>query len=314
MSVQGQEGISVVVPFLNEEETISLFCETIDAYAVKLDFPVELVFVNDGSTDQSVQILENYQFQNIEKAKLINLSQNYGSHAATRAGITQSFYPICFWMGVDLQEPLEILMIAHQKICEEHFEAVYFEKKTVKISTINRIFSKTYSNLMRKYAVARYSSNGVNTIAFGKKIKEVLNENIEANSSLVLQIMNLGFRYDTVNLDYRERAAGVSKWTLTKKIKLFIDSFVAFSFMPIRMVSIVGILMFAIGAVVGVMTIINKIINPNVPIGYSTIISILALGFGITNISLGIIAEYLWRTFDAARKRPVFIISDTIDL
>lgn len=314
MSVQGQEGISVVVPFLNEEETIPIFCETIDAYVAKLDFPVELVFVNDGSTDESVQILENYQFQHIEKAKLINLSQNYGSHAATRAGITQSFYPICLWMGVDLQEPLEILLIAHQKICEEHFEVVYFEKKTVKISTINRMFSKTYSNLMKKYAVARYSSNGVNTIAFGKKIKEVLNENIEANSSLVLQIMNSGFRYDTVNLDYSERTAGVSKWTLSKKIKLFIDSFVAFSFMPIRMVSIAGILMFVIGVVVGVMTIINKIINPNVPIGYSTIISILALGFGITNISLGIIAEYLWRTFDAARKRPVFIISDTIDL
>ena len=97
-------------------------------------------------------------------------------------------------------------------------------------------------------------------------------------------------------------------------LKLFIDSFVAFSFMPIRLVSIIGIVMFVLGLVLGIFTIVNKIINPAVPIGYSTLAAIMALGFGITNISLGIIAEYLWRAYDAARKRPVFIISDIMDL
>ena len=88
--------------------------------------------------------------------------------------------------------------------------------------------------------------------------------------------------------------------------------FVAFSFMPIRLVSIIGGIIFIVGLVIGLETIINKIFNPSVPSGYSTLVSILALGFGITNISLGIIAEYLWRAYDAARKRPVFIISDEI--
>ena len=84
--------------------------------------------------------------------------------------------------------------------------------------------------------------------------------------------------------------------------------------MPIRLVSVVGILMFMVGIVIGILTIINKLVEPSVPVGYSTLASIMALGFGITNISLGIIAEYLWRAYDAARKRPAFIISDVIDV
>ena len=130
----------------------------------------------------------------------------------------------------------------------------------------------------------------------------------------MLQIMDAGFRYIIMPLDFNERSAGVSKWTLSKKIKLFIDSFVAFSFMPIRLVSIIGIVMLMAGFLVGLITIINKIVNPLVPIGYSTLIGVMSIGFGITNISLGIIAEYLWRAYDAARKRPAFIVSEIFDL
>ena len=92
-----------------------------------------------------------------------------------------------------------------------------------------------------------------------------------------------------------------------------IDSFVAFSFAPIRMVSILGMIMLFLGVVVGIVTIVTKILN-DTPAGYATLASLIALGFGITNISLGIIAEYLWRALDAARQRPVFIISEIKDL
>ena len=308
------EGVSVVAPFLNEEKSLVYFCRTLDDYAGTLNFPVEIVFVNDGSTDESIRVVQEYSFQHIGKVRLLNLSKNYGSHAAVRAGITKCYYDICTWLGTDLQEPLEILPIAYEKIHSGEYEAVYFEKRTVKVSKFNRLFSKIYSHLMKKYAVKEYSSDGTATIAFGKKIKEVLNNNIESNSSLMLQIIDSGFHYVTVPLDYHERTIGVSKWTLAKKIKLFIDSFVAFSFMPIRMVSIIGCIMFIIGLLIGVGSVINKLQNPSAPLGYTTIVSVLALGFGITNISLGIIAEYLWRTYDAARKRPVFIISDDINL
>lgn len=312
MSNHYSGGMSVIVPFLNEEEGITLFCETFDKFAASLPFDIEVVFVNDGSTDASVEKIRQYTFVHIRKAVIVDLSRNYGSHAAIRAGLTKASYGICTWLGSDLQEPLELIPLSYQKIVEEGYDAVYVEKKSVGVSTINRFFSKTYSKMMQKYAVANYSSGGTSTIVFNSKIKQHLNENIEGNSSIMLQIMDAGFKPYCVALDYSARAAGTSKWTLAKKIKLLIDSFVAFSFMPIRLVSIVGAAMFLMGLVIGIVTIVNRLLNPMVPVGYSTLASIMALGFGITNISLGIIAEYLWRTYDAARKRPVFIISDEI--
>lgn len=312
--VRNKEGMSLIIPFLNEEQGIELFCKTIDEYIASLDFDVELVFVDDGSTDKSVDIIKEYIFDNVKVIKILKLSKNFGSHAAIRAGLTKATYDICTWLGSDLQEPLELIPLSYKKISEEGYDAVYIEKKSIVVSKSNRLFSKIYSFLMQKYAVKNYASGGTSTIVFNKKIKDYLNANIESNSSIMLQIMDAGFRFYNVALDYNERSAGKSKWTLSKKIKLFIDSFVSFSFMPIRMVSIIGVIIFLIGIVVGVITIINKIINPDVPVGYSTLASIMALGFGVTNISLGIIAEYLWRTYDSARKRPVFIVSEELEL
>lgn len=304
-----ERGMSVVVPYLNEEEGILRFCTEIDEYAEKLSFPLEIVFVDDGSTDSTSKKIKSYSFKYICSVKEVTFSKNFGSHAAIRAGVLHSTYDICTWMGSDLQEPMEFLNLSYDKIMEG-YDSVYVEKNSIKVSGMNRRFSKIYSSLMRKYAVKNYASGGISNIVFNGKIKELLNNNIESNSSIMLQIMDAGFRNYTISLDYKERAAGVSKWTFSKKIKLFIDSFVAFSFFPIRLVSLIGIAMFIIGLIVGVITIANKIFNPSVPVGYSSMTSIMAIGFGITNISLGIIAEYLWRTYDAARKRPVFIISD----
>jgi len=216
-------------------------------------------------------------------------------------------------MGSDLQDPLELLELGLEKI-EQGYDAVYFEKKAVEVSISEKVFSNTYSWLMRKYAVKEFESGGINSIMLNGKVLEMLNHNIESNSSIVLQILDYGYKHTTVSLNFHARSGGKSKWTLSKKIKLFIDSFVSFSFMPIRLVSLVGILMFLVGCIIGIGTLVNKIINPAVPVGYSTLASIVSLGFGITNISLGIMAEYLWRAYDAARKRPTFIISEVIDM
>ncbi len=312
--MKGKDGITVIVPFLNEEEALPIFCKTMDDYVRTLNFPVELVFIDDGSCDGSVEIVRGYEFQNVASAKLLVLSRNFGFHSAVRAGIKNASYDICTWFGADLQEPLEILPLAYEKISSGNVEVVYFSKKTIKISKMERLFSRIYSHLMKKYAISTYSSEGTATVVFGKKIRDLLNENVEANSQVVLQIMNMGFKYANISLDYNARSAGSSKWTFSKKIKAFIDSFVAFSFVPIRMVSIIGMVIFLVGIVIGMMTIINKIVNPDVQAGYSTIACILSLGFGMTNISLGIIAEYLWRTLEASRKRPVYVISDIEEL
>jgi len=308
------EGISVIVPFLDEEEALPIFCETMNSYVQKLSFPIEFIFVNDGSTDDSLKILKNTVFANGISAKIVNLSKNYGFHAAARAGLINATYDICTWFCADLQEPPEILSIGYEKLHRGNCEVVYFSKRSARVSKLNRFCSKLYSYLMRKCAIKEYSSDGVATAVFGRKIKELLNENMERNSDMVLQIMDMGFKCEEVSYDQHARSAGKSKWSLPKKIKLFIDSFVEFSYVPIRMVSIVGILFFLAGMVLGIITVVNKVVNPSTPAGYSTVSCVLAMGFGITNISLGVIAEYVWRALDASRNRPVFIISDILEL
>ena len=306
-------GISVVVPFLNEEEGILGFCSVFEQYAASAQFPLELVFVDDGSSDRTCEHIQSYSFKACHSVKLVKLSKNYGSHAAIRAGLQKASFDICTWMGSDLQEPIGMLEQSYQ-LLSDGCDAVYIEKKSIAIGKTSRFFSRAYSYLMQKYAVKNYSSGGISTIVFGKKIKDLINENVEGNSSIMLQIMDMGFSYKVLSLDFHERATGVSKWTFSKKIKLFIDSFVAFSFAPIRLVSFIGVLFFLFGFAMGIVTLVNRFSNPDVPMGYSTLVSIMSIGFGITNISLGIIAEYLWRTYDAARRRPVFTIEDYIDI
>ena len=308
------KGISIVVPFLNEYEGIDLFCTELDNYAKNGSREIELVFVDDGSTDHTGDKIRAFKFHTIEKVKLVTLSKNFGSHSAIRAGVAQATFDICTWMGSDLQEPIEFIEESCQKI-EQDYDAVYVEKKSVGVSMLNRGFSKMYSSLMQKYAVKNYSSGGISNIVFNRTIIDFLNKYPESNSSIMLQIMDAGFRNVTISLDYKERATGVSKWTLSKKVKLFIDSFVSFSFMPIRLVSFVGILLFVLGIVIGIWVVIAKIINPaNVFAGYPTLACLISMGFGITNISLGIIAEYLWRAYDAARKRPTYIVQSVDEL
>jgi dolichol-phosphate mannosyltransferase len=167
---------------------------------------------------------------------------------------------------------------------------------------------------MHKYAVKQFPSKGMETLLISKKVVHLMNEHLEANSSFALQILSFGFKTEFVNISKNIRKIGKSKWSLGSKIKLLIDSFVAFSYAPIRFVSFVGIFFFVVGIIWTIYIVTRKLIYNDLASGWPALTSILLLGFGITNIGLGVIAEYLWRTLDASRKRPVFIINEIIEL
>jgi len=301
--------VSIIVPFLNEADCITQYCDFINEFAKDKPFGVELIFVDDGSTDNTVDVIAAYDFTHCRAVKVIQLSKNHGSHAAIRAGIFYAQGDYITYVSADLQEPDDMVSVMYEQI-RGGLDAVYIEKKKIQISALSRACSLLYSAMMRRWAVKNYGAGGINNIMFNQKIRDYLNNNVELNSSLMLQIIDAGFKHTTVEMEYKDRVSGTSKWTFSKKIKLFIDSFVAFSFVPIRFVSFVGILMSLTGFLFGIITIINRIVNPGIAAGFATLASVLAIGFGVTNISIGIVAEYLWRTFDAARNRPGFIISE----
>lgn len=304
--------ITIIIPFLNEEDNIQRLADELTRFTeANATTRFEIILVNDGSTDNSVHRIKNSAFP--APTKLISFSQNYGSHAALRAGILHATGNWITFLYADLQDPIENVINMWKK-AEEGNDIVWAHRAGTQNSFFEKRFSKFYSSLMQKYVNPRYPDKGFDVVLFNKKVAEKVNNNIEANSSIFLQILNLGFRQDFIEYQKMSRKAGKSKWTIAKKIKLLIDSFVAFSFAPIRMVSMIGILFFLLGVLWTGYIVFRKIFFNDLASGWPALISILMIGFGITNISLGIIAEYLWRTLDASRKRPVFIIDEIAEI
>lgn len=306
--------VSVIIPFLNEEENIPALVNALNSFFEGTkDFTAEVIFVNDGSTDGSVNALKQQQHRSYA-SKLVSLSKNFGSHAALRAGILNATGDVVTFMYADLQDPLTLIKDMYSAIQSGEKEIVWATRKSTESGLFESAFSKAYGGLMQKYVSKAYPQKGFDVVMFTGKVASLLNNNVEANSSIFLQILTLGFKQDFIFYDKQPRAKGRSKWTLSKKIKLFIDSFVAFSYAPIRFVTTIGIILFIIGILFSGYLITRKLVYNDLVSGWPMLISILMVGFGITNISLGIIAEYLWRTLDVARKRPVFIIDEIIEL
>lgn len=305
--------ISIIIPFLNEELNIQKLVIELNNFCSKTKLNIEVIFVDDGSTDNSLAELVKQEIKSFN-AKIIKLSQNYGSHSALRAGIQQASGNYIGFTYADLQDPLDLQLKMYNLIIEENVNIVWGSREKTNNAFIETLFSKLYSRLMKRFVNSKYPINGFDVVFFDEKVKDTLNKNIESNSSIFLQILSLGFKQKTIPYNKSSRKIGKSKWTFSKKIKLFIDSFIAFSYAPIRFVTIIGILLFIFGVCFSIYLILRKIFFNDLDSGWPMLISLITLGFGITNISLGIIAEYLWRTLDATRKRPVFIIDNIIEL
>jgi dolichol-phosphate mannosyltransferase len=308
-----REKISVIIPFLNESENIPFLVSELNSFFSKnTDLGFEVIFVDDGSTDDSVPLLLSSKHEFYE-GKVIKLSKNFGSHAALRAGIMHATGQYICFMYADLQDPLDLIRQLYQK-CNAQFDICWATRSETENGFVEKTFSKVYSYMMKKYAISSYPEKGFDVVMFNQKVQAQVNANVEANSSLFLQILTLGYKQEFIFYNKTIRKRGKSKWTLSKKVKLFIDSFVAFSYAPIRFVTVLGFTMFIIGSLWTFYIVFRKLMYDDLSAGWPALVSILMIGFGITNISLGIIAEYLWRTLDASRRRPVFLIDNIFNL
>jgi glycosyltransferase involved in cell wall biosynthesis len=305
--------VSVIIPVYNEEETIDHLVNELRSYFQnETRFSAEVIFVNDGSTDTTMDKLKRAAHQSYSY-KIISFSRNFGSHAALRAGILSARGDYITFMYADLQDPLTLVSQLYDEMEHKSVDITWAFRHATAVAKTEKLFSSFYAALMRRYAVPNFPENGFDIVMFSKKVKVCLDKNMEKNSSVFIQLLSLGFKQSGISYEKRARRMGKSKWTLSKKIKLLIDSFVAFSFAPIRLVSFVGVVFFFLGIIWTGYIIFRKIVFDDLSSGWPALLSILMVGFGITNISLGIIAEYLWRTLDASRKRPVFVIDEIVE-
>ena len=295
--------LSVVIPAHNEIEAIPSLFAAIEKFVAAIDFLIQFVFVDDGSTDGTY---EELCAKSIHKAevKIIKLSKNFGAHAAIRAGIYHADADYTVIYSMDMPEPIEDIARFYAELLSGT-EIVYSKRLGYRGSLGSRIFAR----LVYRLIMPSYPTEGLIGVAFGPKAKAQLNQNMEANTSLYFQIFQLGFSTNSFDVIYQERETGVSSWTFTKKLKLMIDCFVTFSFLPIRAISTIGVIMAALGFIWAIVIVIIKVFGLfELSAGWPTLLSVILIGFGITNLSLGIISEYLVRIMQSARNTPVFIV------
>ena len=299
---------SIIIPVYYNEENIPYTIPRLQKLSEMLEVDVEFIFVDDGSKDNSLNLLLNYRASD-ERIKVIKLSKNVGSMCAIQAGMSVASGDFIGIISADLQDPPE-LFLDMIKEWNNGKKVVLAVRKDREESFSQKIFSSSYYYLMDKFAIKGYPKGGFDFVLIDRQVANEINNIKEKNTNIMSLIFWLGYEKTYLYYVRKKRDYGVSKWTFSKKIKLFIDSFIAFSYMPIRLISLLGMIMATLGFIYGLITLINRFLNSTVIEGWTAIITILTFSFGLIMIMLGVIGEYVWRILDETRKRPSYVIDE----
>jgi hypothetical protein len=186
-------------------------------------------------------------------------------------------------------------------------------RRTRNDSFFNKLFSNIYYRLIKNFAISNFPREGLDAFCMNRRVAKFIIDNYDSTSNLHNLTYWANFEYGKVYYDRLERKSGRSKWSFTKKLNLFINSFVSFTYAPLRMVTMVGGFFFIIGLIWGGIIIYHAIFNGFEFKGYASLMALLLFGFGITNLSLGIVSEYIWRVFEVNKKKPLYIIRETAE-
>jgi len=301
---------SIVVPVYFNESNLPETIPQLLALGARLpEYKLELVMVDDGSGDDSLGVLRRFQREYPGSIKVVKLTRNFGSMAAIQAGFTVATGDCVGMISADLQDPPEIFldMIQHW---EKGTKAVFAIRQEREEHPVQNLLSNTYYSLIRRFAIDRYPNGGFDFFLVDRQVVTEVNRIQEKNTNLMTLVYWLGFKPVLIPYTRRRRARGKSRWTLSKKIKLFIDTFVAFSFFPIRMLSVLGLLVALGSFLYGAFVLIYWYFFGIEVKGYVPIVVVLSFNSGLQMAMLGVLGEYLWRTLDEVRRRPQFVIDE----
>jgi len=304
--------ISIVVPVFNESNLPDLIPHLLALKDKIPDNEFEFVFVDDGSKDKSLENLLKFREKFPKEIRVVKLTRNFGSHSAIRAGLRVSKGDCVGVISADLQDPPE-LFVDMIKYWQKGTKIVLAVRKDRMDPGLSKISSKIYYHFIKKYAIPDFPKGGFDFFLADRQIIDELNKIPEKNTNLMNLLFWLGFDYVTIPYVRQKRKKGKSGWTFSKKVKIVIDSFIGFSYFPIKLLPSIGIIFAIVAFVYGGIVFYNWLVG-DVPVeGWtSTIILVTFIG-GIQMIMLGILGEYLWRTLDETRKRPLFVIDKIFD-
>lgn len=301
--------LSIIIPvYYNEDNLIPLYEDIKDKIYCHQEYEYELVMVDDGSKDKSYEVMKKLAQQD-KRIKILSLSRNFGSHAAILCGLSHCTGDCAIVKAADLQEPTELILEMAKK-WEMGYKVVLAVRESRDESYKQVFFANLYYSIVRKFALPTMPKNGFDIYLVDRKVIQVLTSLDEKNSALTGQILWSGFKTTTVSYNRLAREIGTSKWTLKKKIGLVTNTLFSFSRVPIHVVTAIGVVSFFGAIIWAIVELVAKLSGAIEISGFTTLFIFQLLSFGIIMSTLGILGSYLWRTFDASRNRPPYIVEE----
>jgi glycosyltransferase involved in cell wall biosynthesis len=304
-------GNSLVIPVYRNAGSIPRLIETIKDIAARLDGDLEVIFVVDGSPDDSHQLLVASLPAAQLEARVVEHSRNFGSFAAIRTGMSLARGQRIAVMAADLQEPPELVLEFLQRLAQEDLDVVAGERASR--DDRGDTAASIYWRLYRRFVMSDIPASGVDVFACTAAVRDVICSMESVHTSLVAQLFWVGFRRDMVRYD-RQPSGAASGWTLSKKLRYLSDSVFAFTDLPVRVLWMVGVVGMALGSLVGLSVLVARIAGAITVPGYAATILILLFFASLNLIGLGIIGSYVWRAYETAKGRPGAIVRGVVEL
>ncbi|RDY23264.1 glycosyltransferase [Romboutsia maritimum] len=302
--------LSIIIPMYNEEESLSYLYERLLSLSKKLEnYELEILFVNDGSTDNSLEIVKKFREKD-KRVCYINLSRNFGKEIAMGAAFDFVTGDAVVIMDADLQDPPE-LVLEMLKHYECGYDDVYAKRKSRNGETFLKKFtSKVFYKILQCIASVEIQKDTGDFRLLSRRAVDALRSFPEKQRYTKGMFSLIGFKKKAVYFDRDPRIAGTTKWNYFKLIDLAIEGILSFTIVPLRLASFTGIMLsfisFIYMSIVFGKTIICGVETP----GYASIICIMLFLGGIQLIFLGIIGEYLGRIFIEVKQRPLYFVEE----
>ena len=298
--------LSVVLPAYNEEKMLGKAAKVISSILEAASIPYELVFVNDGSKDNTWLEIEKAAKENPNIVG-IHFSRNFGKESALFAGLANASGDCCAVMDCDLQHPPEVLVEMY-RLWEEGYEVVEGVKRSRgKESIMHKASAGLFYKLISK-AVKIDMSRASDFKLMDRKAVDALLAMPEKNAFFRALSSWIGYKSTTVELDVREREAGESKWSTWSLVKYAITNIVAFSSVPMQLVTIAGVFVFLMAVIMGIQTIVKYCMGQAVE-GFTTVILLILIIGSIIMIGLGVIGYYIAKIYEEEKGRPKYHVS-----
>ena len=307
------EKISIIVPCYNEEKAIPLFYEeflkNLKGFPKTVEF--EILFINDGSKDDTLKIVKDLAKKD-SKVKYISFSRNFGKEAAIFAGLENATGDYVTLMDADLQDPPSLLKEMYQAVTKEGYDAVGTRRSTRKGEPIIRsFFARLFYKLINKMTSIEMVDGARDYVFMKRIVADAIISLKEYNRYTKGLFSFVGFNVKWIEYKNVQRVAGETKWSFWKLTKYALEAITAFSTTPLILASFIGIL-FCIISFLLILVIIGKTIIFGDPTsGWPSLVCIIFMLSGIQLFFLGIIGQYLAKTYLEVKQRPIYIIKDT---